>query len=178
MEKQDSQKWLCIFFLCKTRKYNQVSFIHDTIPLLWMLLSFFCLWLSSHLLVDISQWEWSTWHVCQLLVSLLICFLRSLSQGSTNSNLLDVQVNHKKRVRRSSLLNAKKLYEDAQMARKVKQYLAHLEVETDEEKFQIMSLQCEAAYSTRVYSDQQPVLSVELLSLLYEVVWVLFVNLE
>ncbi|KAA0720523.1 Rap guanine nucleotide exchange factor 6 PDZ domain-containing guanine nucleotide exchange factor 2 [Triplophysa tibetana] len=72
----------------------------------------------------------------------------SLSQGSTNSNLLDVQNNHKKRVRRSSLLNAKKLYEDAQMARKVKQYLAHLEVETDEEKFQIMSLQCEPAYST------------------------------
>ncbi|KTG31226.1 hypothetical protein cypCar_00031789 [Cyprinus carpio] len=42
--------------------------------------------------------------------------LGSLSQGSTNSNLLDVQGNHKKRVRRSSLLNAKKLYEDAQMA--------------------------------------------------------------
>uniref|UniRef100_A0A671SSL8 Rap guanine nucleotide exchange factor 6-like n=1 Tax=Sinocyclocheilus anshuiensis TaxID=1608454 RepID=A0A671SSL8_9TELE len=74
--------------------------------------------------------------------------LGSLSQGSTNSNLLDVQGSHKKRMRRSSLLNAKKLYEDAQMARKVKQYLAHLEVETDEEKFQIMSLQCEAAYST------------------------------
>ncbi|KAI4904717.1 hypothetical protein NFI96_023993 [Prochilodus magdalenae] len=73
---------------------------------------------------------------------------RSLSQGSTNSNLLDVQGGHKKRVRRSSLLNAKKLYEDAQMARKVKQYLAHLQVETDEEKFQIMSLQCEPAYST------------------------------
>ncbi len=104
--------------------------------------------------------------VYQLLVSLLIRFLRSLSQGSTNSNLLDVQGNHKKRVRRSSLLNAKKLYEDAQMARKVKQYLAHLEVETDEEKFQIMSLQCEATYSTRAY----PVLSVELLSLLWRVV--------
>nr|XP_015204990.1 PREDICTED: rap guanine nucleotide exchange factor 6 isoform X4 [Lepisosteus oculatus] len=74
---------------------------------------------------------------------------RSLSQGSTNSNVLDVQVGaHKKRVRRSSLLNAKKLYEDAQMARKVKQYLSNLQVETDEEKFQIMSLQCEPAYST------------------------------
>uniref|UniRef100_A0A8B9JTW3 Rap guanine nucleotide exchange factor (GEF) 6 n=1 Tax=Astyanax mexicanus TaxID=7994 RepID=A0A8B9JTW3_ASTMX len=73
--------------------------------------------------------------------------LGSLSQGSTNSNLLDVQGGHKKRVRRSSLLNAKKLYEDAQMARKVKQYLANLQVETDEEKFQIMSLQCEPAYS-------------------------------
>ncbi|KAJ6667961.1 hypothetical protein lerEdw1_016282 [Lerista edwardsae] len=74
---------------------------------------------------------------------------RSLSQGSTNSNLLDVQGGaHKKRARRSSLLNAKKLYEDAQMARKVKQYLSNLNVEMDEEKFQIMSLQCEPAYST------------------------------
>ncbi|KAM9728127.1 rap guanine nucleotide exchange factor 6 isoform 6-T6 [Menidia menidia] len=75
--------------------------------------------------------------------------LGSLSQGSTNSNMLDVQVGaHKKRVRRSSLLNAKKLYEDAQMARKVKQYLSNLTVETDEEKHQIMSLQCEPSYST------------------------------
>uniref|UniRef100_A0A8C9Z387 Rap guanine nucleotide exchange factor (GEF) 6 n=1 Tax=Sander lucioperca TaxID=283035 RepID=A0A8C9Z387_SANLU len=74
---------------------------------------------------------------------------RSLSQGSTNSNMLDVQGGaHKKRVRRSSLLNAKKLYEDAQMARKVKQYLSNLAVEIDEEKHQIMSLQCEPAYST------------------------------
>uniref|UniRef100_H3DF85 Rap guanine nucleotide exchange factor 6 n=1 Tax=Tetraodon nigroviridis TaxID=99883 RepID=H3DF85_TETNG len=73
----------------------------------------------------------------------------SLSQGSTNSNMLDVQGGaHKKRVRRSSLLNAKKLYEDAQMARKVKQYLSNLTVETDEEKFQFMSLQCEPSYST------------------------------
>ncbi|XP_078121327.1 rap guanine nucleotide exchange factor 6 isoform X3 [Sander vitreus] len=75
--------------------------------------------------------------------------LGSLSQGSTNSNMLDVQGGaHKKRVRRSSLLNAKKLYEDAQMARKVKQYLSNLAVEIDEEKHQIMSLQCEPAYST------------------------------
>ncbi|KAM9060785.1 rap guanine nucleotide exchange factor 6 isoform 6-T6 [Sarcophilus harrisii] len=75
--------------------------------------------------------------------------LGSLSQGSTNSNMLDVQGGaHKKRARRSSLLNAKKLYEDAQMARKVKQYLANLNVETNEEKFQMMSLQWEPAYST------------------------------
>ncbi|MEQ2306483.1 hypothetical protein AMECASPLE_008756 [Ameca splendens] len=74
---------------------------------------------------------------------------RSLSQGSTNSNILDVQGGaHKKRVRRSSLLNAKKLYEDAQMARKVKQYLSNLTVETDEDKHQIMSLQCEPSYNT------------------------------
>ncbi|XP_023568893.1 rap guanine nucleotide exchange factor 6 isoform X9 [Octodon degus] len=74
---------------------------------------------------------------------------RSLSQGSTNSNMLDVQGGvHKKRARRSSLLNAKKLYEDAQMARKVKQYLCSLDVDTDEEKFQVMSLQWEPAYGT------------------------------
>uniref|UniRef100_A0A672JG68 Rap guanine nucleotide exchange factor (GEF) 6 n=1 Tax=Salarias fasciatus TaxID=181472 RepID=A0A672JG68_SALFA len=80
---------------------------------------------------------------------------RSLSQGSTNSNMLDVQGGaHKKRVRRSSLLNAKKLYEDAQMARKVKQYLSNLTVETDEEKHQIMSLQCEPAYHTYSNSPQ------------------------
>ncbi|XP_010638088.1 rap guanine nucleotide exchange factor 6 isoform X7 [Fukomys damarensis] len=75
--------------------------------------------------------------------------LGSLSQGSTNSNMLDIQGGaHKKRARRSSLLNAKKLYEDAQMARKVKQYLCSLDIETDEEKFQIMSLQWEPAYGT------------------------------
>lgn len=71
-----------------------------------------------------------------------------------NSNMLDVQGGaHKKRARRSSLLNAKKLYEDAQMARKVKQYLSNLSVETDEEKIQILSLQCEPAYSTCKYSE-------------------------
>lgn len=74
---------------------------------------------------------------------------RSLSQGSTNSNMLDVQGGaHKKRARRSSLLNAKKLYEDAQMARKVKQYLSGLDIDTDEETFQMMSLQWEPAYGT------------------------------
>ncbi|OBS78989.1 hypothetical protein A6R68_18634, partial [Neotoma lepida] len=73
----------------------------------------------------------------------------SLSQGSTNSNMLDVQGGaHKKRARRSSLLNAKKLYEDAQMARKVKQYLSSLDIDTDEEKFQMISLQWEPAYGT------------------------------
>ncbi|XP_038941862.1 rap guanine nucleotide exchange factor 6 isoform X11 [Rattus norvegicus] len=75
--------------------------------------------------------------------------LGSLSQGSTNSNMLDVQGGaHKKRARRSSLLNAKKLYEDAQMARKVKQYLSSLDIDTEEEKFQMMSLQWEPAYGT------------------------------
>ncbi|XP_053111180.1 rap guanine nucleotide exchange factor 2 isoform X5 [Hemicordylus capensis] len=76
--------------------------------------------------------------------------LGSLSQGSTNATVLDVAQTggHKKRVRRSSFLNAKKLYEDAQMARKVKQYLSNLDLEMDEESLQALSLQCEPASNT------------------------------
>ncbi|XP_063314289.1 rap guanine nucleotide exchange factor 2 isoform X7 [Pelobates fuscus] len=76
--------------------------------------------------------------------------LGSLSQGSTNATVLDVAQTggHKKRVRRSSFLNAKKLYEDAQMARKVKQYLADLDLEMDEENLQTLSFQCEPATNT------------------------------
>ncbi|PWA18745.1 hypothetical protein CCH79_00005557 [Gambusia affinis] len=74
----------------------------------------------------------------------------SLSQGSANAAVLDVSQTggHKKRVRRSSFLNAKKLYEDAQMARKVKQYLSNLSLETNEESLQTFSLQCEPSIST------------------------------
>ncbi|KAG8543181.1 hypothetical protein GDO81_000536 [Engystomops pustulosus] len=76
--------------------------------------------------------------------------LGSLSQGSTNAAVLDVAQTggHKKRVRRSSFLNAKKLYEDAQMARKVKQYLSDLDLEMDEENLQTLSVQCEPATNT------------------------------
>ncbi|XP_055081028.1 rap guanine nucleotide exchange factor 2 isoform X6 [Periophthalmus magnuspinnatus] len=75
---------------------------------------------------------------------------RSLSQGSANATVLDVSQSggHKKRVRRSSFLNAKKLYEDAQMARKVKQYLSNLSLETNEESLQTLSLQCEPSINT------------------------------
>ncbi|XP_055081032.1 rap guanine nucleotide exchange factor 2 isoform X11 [Periophthalmus magnuspinnatus] len=76
--------------------------------------------------------------------------LGSLSQGSANATVLDVSQSggHKKRVRRSSFLNAKKLYEDAQMARKVKQYLSNLSLETNEESLQTLSLQCEPSINT------------------------------
>uniref|UniRef100_A0AAQ4NNE4 Rap guanine nucleotide exchange factor 2 n=1 Tax=Gasterosteus aculeatus aculeatus TaxID=481459 RepID=A0AAQ4NNE4_GASAC len=71
-------------------------------------------------------------------------------QGSANAAVLDVTQTggHKKRVRRSSFLNAKKLYEDAQMARKVKQYLSHLSLESNEESLQTLSMQCEPSIST------------------------------
>ncbi|XP_027453680.1 rap guanine nucleotide exchange factor 2 isoform X4 [Zalophus californianus] len=89
--------------------------------------------------------------------------LGSLSQGSTNATVLDVAQTggHKKRVRRSSFLNAKKLYEDAQMARKVKQYLSNLELEMDEESLQTLSLQCEPATNTlpKNPADKKPVKS-------------------
>lgn len=83
-------------------------------------------------------------------VSVLTCATRSLSQGSANAAVLDVTQTggHKKRVRRSSFLNAKKLYEDAQMARKVKQYLSNLSLETNEESLQTLSMQCEPSIST------------------------------
>lgn len=81
---------------------------------------------------------------------MFMCTSRSLSQGSANAAVLDVTQTggHKKRVRRSSFLNAKKLYEDAQMARKVKQYLSNLSLETNEESLQTLSLQCEPSIST------------------------------
>ncbi|XP_061102417.1 rap guanine nucleotide exchange factor 2-like isoform X2 [Conger conger] len=76
--------------------------------------------------------------------------LGSLSQGSANAAMLDVVQpgGHKKRVRRSSFLNAKKLYEDAQMARKVRQYLGHLAHDANEETLQAMSLLCEPSSNT------------------------------
>lgn len=86
----------------------------------------------------------------RLFLSMFMCTSRSLSQGSANAAVLDVTQTggHKKRVRRSSFLNAKKLYEDAQMARKVKQYLSNLSLETNEESLQTLSLQCEPSIST------------------------------
>uniref|UniRef100_A0A8C9VT21 Rap guanine nucleotide exchange factor 2 n=1 Tax=Scleropages formosus TaxID=113540 RepID=A0A8C9VT21_SCLFO len=74
----------------------------------------------------------------------------SLSQGSASTAMLDVAQagGHKKRARRSSFLNAKKLYEDAQMARRVRQYLSNLTLDASEETLQIFSLQCEPSSST------------------------------
>lgn len=84
------------------------------------------------------------------------CVNSSLSQGSANAAVLDVTQTggHKKRVRRSSFLNAKKLYEDAQMARKVKQYLSKLSLETNEDSLQTLSLQCEPSISTCEFATQ------------------------
>uniref|UniRef100_A0A8C2DU23 Rap guanine nucleotide exchange factor 2 n=1 Tax=Cyprinus carpio TaxID=7962 RepID=A0A8C2DU23_CYPCA len=87
--------------------------------------------------------------------------LGSLSQGSANAAVLDVTQTggHKKRVRRSSFLNAKKLYEDAQMARKVKQYLSNLNLETNEESLQTLSIQCEPSVSTSSPQSLKKILS-------------------
>ena len=89
--------------------------------------------------------------LCVCACGVRVCISRSLSQGSANAAVLDVSQagGHKKRVRRSSFLNAKKLYEDAQMARKVKQYLAHLRLDDSEDSLQALSLQCEPSVCTR-----------------------------
>ncbi|KAJ3587197.1 hypothetical protein NHX12_010795, partial [Muraenolepis orangiensis] len=57
-------------------------------------------------------------------------------------------VGHKKRVRRSSFLNAKKLYEDALMSRRVRQYLSHLPQDTSEDSLHTLSMQCEPSVCT------------------------------
>uniref|UniRef100_A0A4W5L1V5 Rap guanine nucleotide exchange factor 2 n=1 Tax=Hucho hucho TaxID=62062 RepID=A0A4W5L1V5_9TELE len=88
---------------------------------------------------------------CRFVINVCLSFsLFSLSQGSANAAVLDVTQTggHKKRVRRSSFLNAKKLYEDAQMARRVKQFLSNLSLETNEEALQTLSLQCEPSINT------------------------------
>lgn len=46
--------------------------------------------------------------------------------------------------RGSAVPNAKKMYEEAQMVRRVKSYLSNMKVITDEEKLKEMSHQCEA----------------------------------
>lgn len=93
---------------------------------------------------------------CSCCVCAAGCVNSSLSQGSANAAVLDVTQTggHKKRVRRSSFLNAKKLYEDAQMARKVKQYLSKLSLETNEDSLQTLSLQCEPSISTREFATE------------------------
>lgn len=163
--------WFCFKMLCSKAKMDVQIFIVK-VTLDWrkyasmIYLLFNWLTWSSPLQICFScffrlmPFFSSSSPLCLLLILLpLLPFrffplIRSLSQGSTNSNMLDVQGGaHKKRVRRSSLLNAKKLYEDAQMARKVKQYLSNLTVEIDEEKHQIMSLQCEPSYNAREWHN-------------------------
>ncbi|MBZ3884883.1 Rap guanine nucleotide exchange factor 2 [Sciurus carolinensis] len=88
---------------------------------------------------------------------------RSLRQGSANARVLAVAETggHRKWVRRSSFLRAKRLYEDAQMPQKVKQYLSNLELEMDEKSLRTLSLQCEPATNAlpKNPGDKKPVKS-------------------
>ncbi|XP_017318749.2 rap guanine nucleotide exchange factor 2-like [Ictalurus punctatus] len=58
---------------------------------------------------------------------------RCLNRGRANADVLDV----------TQTRRHKKLYEDTQMAPKVKQYLSNLTVETNEKSLQTLSIQCE-----------------------------------
>ncbi|MBZ3879308.1 Rap guanine nucleotide exchange factor 2 [Sciurus carolinensis] len=88
---------------------------------------------------------------------------RSLRHGSANAMVLAVAQTggHRKRVRCSSFLRAKRLYEDAQMPQKVKQYLSNLELEMDEKRLRTLSLQCEPATNAlpKNPGDKKPVKS-------------------
>ncbi|MBZ3891813.1 Rap guanine nucleotide exchange factor 2 [Sciurus carolinensis] len=88
---------------------------------------------------------------------------RSFSQGSANATVLAVAETggHRKWVCLSSFLRAKRLYEDAQMPQKVKQYLSNLELEMDEKSLRTLSLQCEPATNALLKNpgDKKPVKS-------------------
>nr|XP_032825375.1 rap guanine nucleotide exchange factor 2-like isoform X7 [Petromyzon marinus]XP_032825376.1 rap guanine nucleotide exchange factor 2-like isoform X7 [Petromyzon marinus] len=73
--------------------------------------------------------------------------LGSISQGSSNSAVFDaIQASgHRKRARRSSLVNPRKLYEEAQMGRKVKQYLGQVNRDVDEDSLMTRSVALEPA---------------------------------
>ncbi|CAN0148727.1 unnamed protein product [Lampetra planeri] len=73
--------------------------------------------------------------------------LGSISQGSSNSAVFDaIQASgHRKRARRSSLVNPRKLYEEAQMGRRVKQYLAQVNRDVDEDSLMTRSVALEPA---------------------------------
>ncbi|XP_078469619.1 rap guanine nucleotide exchange factor 2 isoform X9 [Lampetra planeri] len=80
--------------------------------------------------------------------------LGSISQGSSNSAVFDaIQASgHRKRARRSSLVNPRKLYEEAQMGRRVKQYLAQVNRDVDEDSLMTRSVALEPASAPRATS--------------------------
>uniref|UniRef100_A0A8C4RB92 Rap guanine nucleotide exchange factor (GEF) 6 n=1 Tax=Eptatretus burgeri TaxID=7764 RepID=A0A8C4RB92_EPTBU len=93
-------------------------------------------------------------HVCQMAAfgmdPAMMFRQRSVSQVSGGAVALEAlqNVTHRKRTRRSTLLNPRKLYEDAQMGRRVRQYLMQLQVNTDEEQLMQKSLQLELSTSS------------------------------
>ncbi|XP_067877876.1 rap guanine nucleotide exchange factor 2-like [Heterodontus francisci] len=75
---------------------------------------------------------------------------RLLSHGSTNAAVMDAMQTggHRKHLCCSSFLDARELYKDGQMARRVKHYLENLNLDMDEESLQALSLQREPNAST------------------------------
>lgn len=63
----------------------------------------------------------------------------------TTGGVQQGQVTVKRRKKSSNVPNPKKMFEEAQMVRRVKAYLNRMHVETDEERLHAMSLDCEGA---------------------------------
>lgn len=67
--------------------------------------------------------------------------LNQLAAGGTQQGHVTV----KRRKKSSNVPNPKKMFEEAQMVRRVKTYLNRMHVETDEERLHALSLECEGA---------------------------------
>ncbi|KAI5643072.1 rasGEF domain-containing protein [Phthorimaea operculella] len=63
----------------------------------------------------------------------------------TTGGVQQGQVTVKRRKKSSNVPNPKKMFEEAQMVRRVKAYLNRMHVETDEERLHALSLECEGA---------------------------------
>lgn len=63
----------------------------------------------------------------------------------TTGGVQQGQVTVKRRKKSSNVPNPKKMFEEAQMGRRVKAYLNRMHVETDEERLHALSLECEGA---------------------------------
>ncbi|XP_067139953.1 rap guanine nucleotide exchange factor 2-like isoform X2 [Centruroides vittatus] len=76
--------------------------------------------------------------------------MASLNSFATTTNAATV----KRRKKSSTQLNPKKMFEEAQMVRRVKAYLANLKITTNEDQLHAMSLECEPMATTGMSAVQ------------------------
>lgn len=71
--------------------------------------------------------------------------VRTLTNMCTPGGVQQGQVTVKRRKKSSNVPNHKKMFEEAQMVRRVKAYLNRMHVETDEDRLHAMSVECEGS---------------------------------
>ncbi|XP_064621148.1 rap guanine nucleotide exchange factor 6-like isoform X4 [Lineus longissimus] len=85
--------------------------------------------------------------------------LNAFAMFTPSATVASVATMRRKSRRASTIPNPKKMYEEAQMVRRVKTYLSNLTVIFDEEKLKELSHQCEAPAPNLRKRDQSPTLS-------------------